>query len=174
MTPDEELLTPAFYADPYPVYERLREAGPIHWSERTGGRWLVTTYAGSDAALRDNRRSKQMVPALMSNRPPEAQEELQPLVASLSKQMLFADPPEHTRLRGLVSKAFTPRTVETLRPHIQQVANRLLDAAIAAGEMDLIRDFAYPLPAIVICEMLGIPPERRDEFRRWSDDAALW
>src|SRR5262249_21157991 len=84
--------------------------------------------------------------------------------------MLRVDPPDHTRLRGLVSKAFTPRTVETLRPRIERLVAGLLDAVQSQGGMDLIRDFAYPLPAIVIMEMLGIPPEDRDRFKTWSDD----
>ena len=110
----------------------------------------------------------------MANRPEAAQAELVPLVAALSKQMLFADPPDHTRLRGLVNKAFTPRTVEKLRLRIRQIADQLLDRAAAAGEMDLIHNFAFSLPATVICEMLGIPAEQRDQFKVWSDDAASW
>ena len=84
--------------------------------------------------------------------------------------MLTSDPPEHTRLRRLVSKAFTPRMVEGLRPRIQEIVDRLLDAAAQNGRMDVIRDLAYPLPVIVIAEMLGVPPNHRDQFKHWSDE----
>jgi cytochrome P450 len=86
--------------------------------------------------------------------------------------MLDRDPPDHTRLRGLVSKAFTPRVVEVLRPHIQQIVDGLLDRVESRGEMDLIEDFAYPLPVVVICEMLGVPVEDRDRFKSWGLDIA--
>ena len=84
--------------------------------------------------------------------------------------MLFSDPPTHTRLRGLANKAFTPRVVEAMRPRIQAVVDGLLDAVQADGRMDAIRDLAYPLPVVVICELLGLPPAERDQFKRWSDD----
>lgn len=174
MAIDDELLTPGFFADPYPVYARMREQGPVYWSERLGGRPMVVHYRDCELALRDQRWSKQMVPAIMANRPQSAQAELTPLVSALSKQMLFADPPDHTRLRSLVNKAFTPYTVEKLRSRIRVITDQLLGQAAGNGEMDIIRDFAFPLPATVICEMLGIPPERRDHFKRWSDDAAAW
>ncbi len=86
--------------------------------------------------------------------------------------MLDRDPPDHTRLRGLVNKAFTPRVVEMLRPRIQQIVDGLLDAADGAGAMDLIEDFAYPIPVIVICEMLGVPVEDRERFKKWGLDIA--
>jgi cytochrome P450 len=102
---------------------------------------------------------------------PEAMREtLGPVFRALSRQMLFLDPPDHTRLRGLVNKAFTPRVVQGMRPRIQAIVDDLLDAVQEAGRMDVIQDVAYPLPAIVIAEMLGVPPEDRDQFRIWSDD----
>lgn len=173
MTIDDELLTPSFFADPYPVYARMRDQGPVYWSERLR-RLVVVHYRECEAGLRDPRWSKQMVPALMENRPESARAELAPMVNALSRQMLFADPPDHTRLRSLVNKAFTPRTVEGLRSRIAEITGRLLDQVAGRGEMDVIRDFAYPLPATVICEMLGIPLEQRDQFKRWSDDVAAW
>jgi cytochrome P450 len=90
---------------------------------------------------------------------------------SLSPSMLRTDPPDHTRLRGLVSKAFTPRTIETLRPRIEAIVSEQLDAVADAGHMDVIRELAYPLPVIVIAEMLGIPAVDREQFKRWSDEA---
>src|SRR5260370_12913640 len=90
-------------------------------------------------------------------------ETLGPPVRAITRQMLFLDPPDHTRLRGLVAKAFTPRVVDAMRPRIQQVAGELLDAVQANGCMNGVPDFAYPLPAIVIAEMLGLPPGYRDQ-----------
>jgi pimeloyl-[acyl-carrier protein] synthase len=85
---------------------------------------------------------------------------------------MFLDPPDHTRLRSLVSQAFTPRMVESLRPRIQSLVDELLDAVVETGEMDVLADLAYPLPTVVICELLGVPPEDRDKFKTWSADAS--
>ena len=90
----------------------------------------------------------------------------------LGLSMLDRDPPDHTRLRGLVSKAFTPRALESLRPRIQQIVDGLLDQIERRGEMDLIEEFAYPLPVIVICEMLGVPVEDHERFKHWGRDIA--
>jgi cytochrome P450 len=97
---------------------------------------------------------------------------LSPAVSALTKQMLFQNPPDHTRLRGLVSKAFTPRMIEGLRPRIQQLVDELLDPVQSSGQMNFINDFARPLPAIVIAEMLGVPPEDRAQFAVWTNDLA--
>ena len=98
------------------------------------------------------------------------QPEMQALQNHISTWMGFIDPPDHTRLRALVSNAFTPRMIRDLRPQIQAIVNDLLDRVQEAGEMDVIADFAFPLPAIVIAEMLGLPPEDRDQFKQWSND----
>jgi cytochrome P450 len=160
--------TPDFFADPYPAYRALRDQGPVY---RDGHTWYVTRYALIKAVAHDPRLGKGPVTqALVAALPPAARQAAQPFSDSISKNMLRVDPPDHTRLRGLVSKAFTPRTVEGLRPRIEGLVTDLLDTVRPAGGMDVIRDFAYPLPAIVIMEMLGIPPEDRDRFKAWSDD----
>jgi cytochrome P450 len=162
------LYTPAFFADPYPSYRALRDEGPVY---RDGHTWFVTHHAHIKAVAHDPRLQKGPVTrALVAGLPPEVRAAAEPFSDSIARNMLRVDPPDHTRLRGLVSKAFTPRTVETLRPRIERLVTELLDAVQAAGGMDVIRDFAYPLPAIVIMEMLGIPPEDRDRFKTWSDD----
>ncbi len=164
-------MLPEYRADPYPFYHRFRQVDPVHWSDFLGF-WVLTRYADIVAVLRDPRFSAN--PGLWEG----YQDFLQsiggrgPLSAMEEKWMLFMDPPDHTRLRTLVGKAFTPRVVEGLRPHIREVVADLLKAAEAKGAMDLIADLAYPLPVIVIAEMLGVPTEDRDLFKGWSRDLA--
>jgi len=156
-------IDPEFVADPYPTYHRLRAEDPVHHSPL--GFWVLTRYEDVVASLRDPRLVKEPIAAFVAERLG-----ITPLGIGLS--MLDRDPPDHTRLRGLVSKAFTPRVVEVLRPHIQQIVDGLLDRVESRGEMDLIEDFAYPLPVVVICEMLGVPVEDRDHFKSWGLDIA--
>ena len=145
-------LSQEFLADPYPHYAAMRESDPVHFDESRGS-WLLFRYADVEPALRDNERFSA---------------EQQP-----GGSMLVTDPPDHTRLRTLVSKAFTARTVSGLAPRIQGLVDDLLDAAAARGEMDAIADFAYPLPITVIAEMLGVEPDRRDFFRTASQKIAV-
>jgi hypothetical protein len=148
---------PIFRANPYPAYRFLREAAPV-WRAPTG-HWLLTAHADCVAVLRDPRfghgNPDASVPAGMEN---EAS------VRQLSQTMLLVDPPAHTRLRGLVSKAFTARRVEELRPRIEAIVDDLIDAVIDQGGMDVIRDFAHKLPVTVICDMLGVPEQDRGPF----------
>ena len=167
---DDYLLTPEFFADPYPFYHRLRSTDPVYWSDRLGA-WLLTRYSDVSSALHDSRlKSGNRIQAIMSQLPETVRCEMQPLYQHLTKMMAFTDPPDHTRLRTLVGKAFTPATVAGLRLRIQRIVDELLDKVQGAGQADLVSDFAYPLPAIVICEMLGIPLEVRDQFKQWSND----
>jgi pimeloyl-[acyl-carrier protein] synthase len=155
-------MDPAFVADPYPTYHRLRAEDPVHHSPL--GFWVLTRYEDVVAVLRDPRFAKEAIAAVVAARLGRAP------AAPLS--MLDRDPPDHTRLRSLVSKAFTPRVVEALRPHIQKIVDSLLDRVAGANAMDLIEDFAYPLPVIVICEMLGVPFEDHERFKQWGLDIA--
>ncbi len=163
------LLNPENLANPYPLYEQLRSEDPILWDDLLG-RWVLTGYANVLACLRDPRMSAERVGALRSQLPEDVIKELQPMERVFESWMLFLDPTDHTRLRGLVNKAFTPRRVEAMRPHIQQIVDGLLDQVQNTGRMDVIHDLAFPLPSTVIAEMLGVPPEDRDQFRRWSSD----
>ena len=158
-------MDPAFVEDPYPTYRRLREEDPVHHSPL--GFWVLTRYDDVVATLRDSRCIKEPIATFIAKR-----FGLSEAPAGLGISMLDRDPPDHTRLRSLVSKAFTPRVVETLRPHIQQIVDGLLDRAEARGSMDLIEEFAYPLPVIVICEMLGVPVADHERFKGWSLDVA--
>ena len=153
-------LDPAFIADPYPTYRRLRETAPV-WQSPLG-MWIVTRYADAERVLRDRRFGKNYVAAVSGRYGPGILKE--PAYASLSRTMLVLDPPDHTRLRGLVTKAFTARRVEEMRPRIRAIVDALIDRVQPRGGMDVIADFAHRLPVIVICDMLGIPEEDREQF----------
>jgi hypothetical protein len=164
------LLRPEIRANPYPLYHQIRAADPVYWDEPMGF-WVLTRYADIMNVLREPRLSKAQGITTALNRIPETEREIaRPVYHMFSKQMLYADPPYHTQLRGLVNKAFTPRIVERMRAHIQQIVDELLDAVQGSGRMDLIWQFAYPLPITIITEMLGLPAEARDQFKKWSDD----
>ncbi|MFF3018962.1 cytochrome P450 [Streptomyces sp. NPDC057939] len=159
---------PAFVADPFPLYRQLREDGPVRRAVIAGGleAWLVTRYEDGLAALSDSRLSSDVRDAadtrLLRQLPGTERE-------SMLGNMLRSDPPDHTRLRRLVSKAFTARRVAGMRPRIQAVTDRLLDPIVAAGRADLVADFALPLPVTVISELLGVPVDDRHDFQHWTD-----
>jgi hypothetical protein len=163
---------PRLRSDPYGVYRELREEAPVFWSEMMQV-WLLTRYDDVFEALKDHRRYSS-----------ERTRATNPLVQQLESYrlssgplgttptMLSIDPPDHTRMRSLVSKAFTPRQVERVRPHMQAIADGLLDALPEPGSIDVAADFAVPFPIIVIAEMLGIPASDRGRFKAWSTDIA--
>ncbi|MGV2966938.1 cytochrome P450 [Paenibacillus sp. FSL L8-0435] len=167
MNPNEanEFSKPAFFTkefthNPYPVYEKLRKDEPVFRIMFPHGEfgWIITRYEDAVQILKDPRFSKDMV------RRYGAQNQ-----SIFSNNMLFSDPPDHKRLRGLVQKAFTPKLVADMRSHIQDIADELLDNLPSQEKMNLIDDFAFPLPIIVISEILGVPLEDRDKFRIWSN-----
>lgn len=164
-TPD--LLSDAFLADPYPTYHRLLAEAPVHWNPIAGGAWIVTRYADIAALLRDSRLSVNRTDTYRQFM--RDNDESRALMATISAELLFIDPPDHTRLRGLVSKAFTSPAVAALRPRVEQLTEQLLDL-VRGDDFDLIHDFAYPLPARVITELLGLSAEAHDELRQWADD----
>ncbi|MCI0397465.1 MAG: cytochrome P450 [Chloroflexi bacterium] len=166
------LLRPEVRANPYPLYEQIRLNDPVHWDEAMGF-WVLTRYVDVASALHNGRLSKaQGIQGAFRRLPAAEQEQARPLYDLFARQILYADPPYHTRLRGLVNKAFTPRAVEQMRPHVQQVVDSLLDVVEAQGEMDAIGDLALPLPVTVILEMLGMPVDMRAQFKQWSADVA--
>jgi len=162
--------TDAFRRDPYAVYRRFRERDPIHRAHAAMG-WALFRHRDALGILRDPRfsaddRSFYRWPV---NRRRAIREGLVDPHEPVEPVMLRSDPPDHTRLRGLVNKAFTPRAVEKLRPRIEEITTELLDDLLRRRSFDLIRDFAVPLPVTVIAEMLGIPAADRETFKRWSD-----
>lgn len=164
---------PEFRANPYPLYHRLRAEDPVHWSS-LAGRWVLSRHADCVVVLRDTARFsadpykwdgfQEFLQTLGS--------EESPLLRMQTSWMLMKDPPDHTRLRTIVTKAFTPRVAEGMRSRIQAIVDGLLDKVHAAGQMDLIADFAYPLPTMVICEMMGVPVADQEEFKTWTRDLA--
>ncbi|MBV9547434.1 MAG: cytochrome P450 [Chloroflexi bacterium] len=157
----EHPLVVQFRDNPYPLYHHLQATAPVQWNDVLGA-WTLARYADVAHVLGDSRFSADRTGGT------------DPMGGPLeAKSMLVSDPPDHTRLRTLVQKAFTPRMVEQLRPRIQAIVDSLLDRALERGpEMEVIADLAYPLPVLVIAEMLGVPPEDRDTFREWSSAVA--
>ncbi|MBL1096044.1 cytochrome P450 [Streptomyces coffeae] len=162
---------PSFVADPYPAYAELRESGRAHWFEPSR-QWLIPHFDDARALLADRRLGRTYLHRFSHEEfgrtapPPEHE----PFHTLNDHGMLDLEAPDHTRIRRLVSKAFTPRTVEALVPTIERLAGELVDSFLAAGGGDLIASVAEPLPVAVIAEMLGIPPADRASLRPWSAD----
>lgn len=148
------LLSPEAIANPYPIYQRLRSEAPVYWSNLLGGAWLLTRYTDCTSATRDPRLAEVYTKAFC--------------------WMVGLDLPTHNKFRALLHKAFNSGVVEGMRLHIQTLTDELVDTIKDTGRMDVIRDLAYPLPAIVIAEMLGVLPQDRDHFKKWCDDIALF
>jgi cytochrome P450 len=170
---DKSLGHPRFVTDPYPLYRWLRERHPIR-RDPIAPVWVLTRHADVGLIMKDPRFTKD--PFAPERLPPMMREQLQildeetrtPEVEVLS--MLFLDPPQHTRVRSIFSKAFTPKMMAGLRPRIQQITDKRLEKVLRNGEMDVIESIAYPLPVVVIAELLGFPPEDYPLYKKWSDD----
>lgn len=167
------LFAPENRDDPYPVLARLRAEAPVYWAEGQAGAWTVTRYADVAAGFRDARLSASRAEAMAKRLPPEAREWLSPIVTNLANWVLLRDPPDHTRLRGLIGQAFTPRLIEAWRPRIRQILDQLV-AEIEPGEVELVRALAAPLPILVIGDMLGLPAEDRHRLKTCSDAIAAF
>jgi cytochrome P450 len=165
------IFTQAARHDPHPIYARMRELGQLYHvpgGERSDQNyWFITHYQDCATALKDSTIGKDFRKKLpvdmLAQFPPE-----DPIVEMTNRNMLFVDPPDHTRLRGLVHKAFTPRMIENLRGRITQITSELIERMGDHGEIDLIDEFAYPLPITVIAELLGIPMSDQQQFREWT------
>jgi cytochrome P450 len=163
----EVLFTPEHYADPHPIYRRMRTEAPIWHSPDDA--WLLTRYADCEAILRDTRWSSN--PAHRAGGPSEEFNAREGIAAGGSV-LLFMDPPDHTRIRNLVNRSFTPKAVTAWRERISEIVDDLLDEAAERGRIELISDFAFQVPVIVICELMGVPIEDRHLFGPWSSDAS--
>ncbi|MCH8800466.1 MAG: cytochrome P450 [Chloroflexi bacterium] len=166
---DIDLNGQEFLSDPYPLYDRVRAENPVHWNE-SDKHWYITRYVDVMAMLKDPRLSSNRIRALAKTLPEKTQGNITPLVDAISSWMLQSDPPSHTRMRGLVNKAFTPRMIEGLRSRIQYLVDGMLDDVQGNGGMDVLADLAVPMPGIVISDMLGVPPEDQPQFKKWSSE----
>lgn len=163
------IASPQFKADPFPTLARLRAEQPILESTLADKTpiWLLMRYEDVQTVLKDERFAKARHNA-MTPEQLRMYRWIPPMFRALERNMLDSDPPDHTRLRALVHRAFTPRIVEQMRDRVQRLTDELLDAAAPHGRMDLMRDFALPLPMTIISEILGVPEKDRDNFHRWS------
>lgn len=159
-----------YFANPYPLYHRLRAECPVYWSEKLEC-WLLTRYDDCLAALKDYRRlsNRDRMSVMMKPLGEEAGKRFQVVRRHFMQGVIFSDPPDHTRLRTLINKAFTPSTIEKKRPRIQEIVNGLIDQLPDKGMMDLIRDFAFPLPNTIRSEILGLPLEDTDQLKKWAE-----
>jgi pimeloyl-[acyl-carrier protein] synthase len=162
------LLDPEVLANPYHLYQQFRSEDPVHWDPFLHA-WIVTRYADVVHVLHHFSANRTPTPEHLNAMGLAA---LNPIAQVMVRQMLFLDPPDHTRLRALASAAFTPRRVERLRSHIQEIMDGLLDAVVSKGRMDVIAEFASPAPAIVTAEMLGVPVADHQQLKEWSADFA--
>jgi cytochrome P450 len=162
------LLDPEILADPYPLYRRLRSEDPVHWDPYLHA-WVVTRYADVVTVLQRFSADRTPTPERLASM---GMEQLSPIARVMVKQMLFLDPPQHNRIRGLAAVAFTPRRVEQLRSRIQEITEELIDRVEGQGEMEIMETLANPLPAIVTAGLLGVPARDHNRLKNWSQDFA--
>jgi cytochrome P450 PksS len=164
-----DILTPQFKADPFPFFAKLRTEQPVYRTtlpDKTQV-WLLSRYDDVSTLFKDSRFVKRRYSAMTSEQL-RKQQWMPPMFRPLERTMLDLDPPDHTRLRQLVQHAFTPRLIDKMRARVQMLADELLDTVSAKGEMDLIHDYALPLPMTLITEILGVPKRDHDKFHKWS------
>lgn len=167
-----DVTSPAFRTDPYPFYAALRAAGPINWAGDQIG-WLVPGDREITALVRDPRlASEPLTSALYQGMPDEALKAAEPFRRIMDHNMIWQDPPKHTRLRSLMGLTFTPRRIAAMRDDVDSAARLLLDGLKGQAEVDLMETFAFPLPALVIMRMLGLPLEDGPRLKEWSDAGA--
>lgn len=166
---DGHFLDPDFGSDLHPFYHELRAQDPVHWSDGLQS-WVLTRYEDVAAGLRDKRLSSVgRVAVLLDRLPEEAREQLQPLYRHFSTGLIHTDPPDHTRLRRLLNVSFTPPLMEGLRPRVQELVDELLGPAETNRGIEVVSELAFPLPLILISEIVGVPVENRLQFKQWCD-----
>jgi len=168
----KEFFTSEFLRDPYPTYRRYLDGRGLQYIDIHGGVWAVFKHADCSTFLRDPRLSAKRTGTLIDEFPAEKQKEFAELARTLSLWMLFFDAPEHTRLRKLMNKGFSPAAIESLRPQVEKLVERLLLPLRQNRQIDLLPQFAHPLPAYVIAEMLDVPESLHQRFIHWSNAIA--
>jgi cytochrome P450 len=169
------LFTDEILRDPYPTYRRFLEDDQIlHSVPYGGGGWAVFRHAACSSLIRDSRLSARRIGASFLALPPERRAEFGEFARLLKVWLLFIDAPEHSRLRKLMNKGFSPAVVEGLRPQIEAIVDRMLETMRHASEADVMREIAYPLPVRIIAEMFGVQEPLHERFIRWSDAVAMF
>jgi cytochrome P450 len=165
-------LSKEYFDDPYVIYRDFHANNPIFWHPDIKA-WIISSYSEVEKGLSNSDlNAGERISSATSHLSPAEKEEFSKIINTLSNWIVFQDPPKHTRLRKLVNKSFTPRSIEAFRPKIEEIVDNLLTQALAKKEFDFVSEISSRLPAIVICELLGIPDERQADVRRWSDKHA--
>jgi cytochrome P450 len=174
--PIKVVFSEEFLQDPYPTYARLHEEGPLHFLDvgSKWGVWSIVSHAECSSIAKDPRLSAKRAQQLITLLPLSRQAEFKELARMFSLWMIFMDPPEHTRLRKLLNKGFSPAAIEGLRPQVEAIVDRMLTPLKPGSEVDLLSEFAYPMPVRIILEMLGIPQELSETFGEWSRAIAVF
>ena len=170
------LFTDEILQDPYPAYARLHEEGPLHYLDVDGkwALWSIVSHAECSSAAKDPRLSAKRAQQMILSLPLSSQGEFSELARMFGLWLIFMDPPEHTRLRKLLNKGFSPAAIEGLRPQVEAIVDQMLKPLQRGSEVELMHEFANPLPVRIILEMLGIPQELRDTFVGWSQAIAVF
>jgi len=164
-----EFLTPDYFYDPYETYRDFHASKPIFWHEGIKA-WIISPYSEVEKGLSNSDlNAGERVASASAHLSSQELEEFSKIITTLKNWIVFQDPPNHTRLRKLVNKSFTPRTIEAFRPKVEALVDELVTTALKKKEFDLVSELTFKIPALVICELLGIPRERQDDVRRWSD-----
>src|SRR6516165_9938377 len=169
----KEFFTPEFLRDPYPTYRRYLDGPGLQFLTLHGGVWAAFKHADCSTFLRDPKLSAKRTGALIDEFPAEKQKEFAELARTLSLWMLFFDAPEHTRLRKLMNKGFSPAAIEALRPQVEKIVDLLLTPLRNSRRIDVLPQFAHPLPAYVIAKLLDVPESLHERFVRWSNAVAV-
>jgi cytochrome P450 len=174
--PKKAIFSDEILQDPYPTYARLHEEGPLHYLDVDGkwALWSIVSHAECSSAAKDPRLSAKRSQQMILSLPLSSQSEFRELERMLSLWLIFMDPPEHTRLRKLLNKGFSPAAIEGLRPQVEAIVDQMLEPLQQGSEVELMNEFANPMPVRIILEMLGIPQELRDTFVNWSHDIAVF
>jgi cytochrome P450 len=165
-------LSPDYFKNPYETYSQFHKNSPIFWHEEISA-WIISPYSEVEKGLSNsNLNAGERIASASAHLTERERKEFSTVIATLSNWIVFQDPPKHTRLRKLVNKSFTPRAIEAFRPKLEAIVLELVTKALVEKEFDFVSHLSFKLPAIVICELLGIPRERQNDVRRWSDKHA--
>jgi cytochrome P450 len=169
---EDNFLTPSYFNNPYSAYKYMHESAPVFWSKKVNA-WIVSPFLEVEEGLHGEQLiAKGRIAAAASHFTPEEREKYPVSQWTLNRYMNFQDPPDHTRFRRLISKSFTPRSISAMEPKIEMIVSRLLDEVTKKESFNLVDDFSFQLPSLVICELLGMPIEKQEDLKRWADGLA--